>query len=140
MVLAEGVSAGPTAMPGRTKNTKGMGPSSTFGTQSATAKRGAHFCKNPLLKIPVSLFLRKITSAAVKGRNVSNQILAPVLDIISRRNSLAFAWKCSLPVLREAPVRFGSVTIWGWNGSSGSSFRFRFGSSAKGAFLCFSTV
>ena len=25
---------------------------------------------------------------------------------------------------REAPVRFGSVTVWGWNGSSGSGFRF----------------
>ena len=23
-----------------------------------------------------------------------------------------------------APVRFGSVTVWGWNGSSGSGFRF----------------
>ena len=23
------------------------------------------------------------------------------------------------------PVRFGSVTVWGWNGSSGSGFRFR---------------
>ena len=26
---------------------------------------------------------------------------------------------------REAPVRFGSVTVWGWNGSSGSGFRFQ---------------
>ena len=26
---------------------------------------------------------------------------------------------------REAPVEFGSVAVWGWNGSSGSSFRFR---------------
>ena len=26
---------------------------------------------------------------------------------------------------REAPVRFGSVTVWRWNGSSGSGFRFR---------------
>ena len=26
---------------------------------------------------------------------------------------------------REAPVRFGSVTVRGWNGSSGSGFRFR---------------
>ena len=26
---------------------------------------------------------------------------------------------------REAPVRFGSVTVRGWNGSSGSDFRFR---------------
>ena len=25
---------------------------------------------------------------------------------------------------REAPVRFGSVTVWGWKGSSGSGFRF----------------
>ena len=26
---------------------------------------------------------------------------------------------------RVAPVRFGWVTVWGWNGSSGSGFRFR---------------
>ena len=26
--------------------------------------------------------------------------------------------------IREAPVRFGSVTVWGWSGSSGSGFRF----------------
>ena len=25
---------------------------------------------------------------------------------------------------REDPVRFGSVTVWGWKGSSGSGFRF----------------
>ena len=29
------------------------------------------------------------------------------------------------PNAREAPVRFGSVAVWGWNGSSGSGFRFR---------------
>ena len=34
---------------------------------------------------------------------------------------------------REAPVRFGSVTVWGWKGSSGSGFRSG-GSSAKGVF------
>ena len=28
------------------------------------------------------------------------------------------------PPPREAPVRFGSVTVWGWKGSSGSGFRF----------------
>ena len=28
-------------------------------------------------------------------------------------------------IFREAPVRFGSVAVWGWNGSSGSGFRFR---------------
>ena len=26
--------------------------------------------------------------------------------------------------IRVAPVQFGSVTVWGWNGSSGSGFRF----------------
>ena len=40
---------------------------------------------------------------------------------------------------REAPVRFGSVTVWGWNGSSGSGFRFRRFLCKKG-FLCFSRV
>ena len=29
------------------------------------------------------------------------------------------------PIFREAPVRFGSVTVWRWNGSSGSGFWFR---------------
>ena len=33
---------------------------------------------------------------------------------------------CECPgKIREAPVRFGSVTVRGWNGSSGSDFRFR---------------
>ena len=35
----------------------GIGPSSTVGTQSATAKSGVHFCKNPLLKTPLTCFL-----------------------------------------------------------------------------------
>ena len=29
------------------------------------------------------------------------------------------------PIYRETPVRFGSVAVWGWNGSSGSGFQFR---------------
>ena len=28
-------------------------------------------------------------------------------------------------LFRETPVRFGSVAVWAWNGSSGSGFRFR---------------
>ena len=32
---------------------------------------------------------------------------------------------CIYVYVREAPVRFGSVTVRGWNGSSGSGFRFR---------------
>ena len=31
----------------------------------------------------------------------------------------------NLTLCRETPVRFGSVMVWGWNGSSGSCFRFR---------------
>ena len=38
---------------------------------------------------------------------------------------------------REAPVRFGSVTVWRWNGSSGSGFRFRRFLCKKG-FFCIS--
>ena len=33
--------------------------------------------------------------------------------------------RCASNKCREAPVRFGSVTVRGWNGSSGSGFRFR---------------
>ena len=40
---------------------------------------------------------------------------------------------------RETPVRFGSVAVSGWNGSSGSGFRFG-GSSVKRALLCFSII
>ena len=36
---------------------KDIGPSSTFGTQSSTAKRGIRICRNPLLKNPFSWFL-----------------------------------------------------------------------------------
>ena len=40
-------------------------------------------------------------------------------------------------IFREAPVRFGSVTVWRWNGSSGSGFRFlRF--LCKKGFFCIS--
>ena len=35
--------------------TKDTGPSSTHGTQRATAKRGVHSCSSPLLKTPPSL-------------------------------------------------------------------------------------
>ena len=61
-VLAKGVT------PKETKHTQGQGPSSTFGTQSVTAERGVHFCKNPLLKTPFSWFL----SDANGPRNVKN--------------------------------------------------------------------
>ena len=37
------------------KYRKDIGPSSAFGNQSATAKRGVHLCKNPLLKTPLFL-------------------------------------------------------------------------------------
>ena len=39
-----------------------------------------------------------------------------------------------------SPVRFSSVTVWGWNGSSGSGFRFRFGSSKERVFANFVCV
>ena len=42
---------------GNKKMPKDIGPSSTFGTQSVTAKRGIPLCRNPLLKTPFSWFL-----------------------------------------------------------------------------------
>ena len=47
--LAKGVSAEPSVTPKHAKIIKDIGPSSSFGTQSTTAKRGVHFCKNPFL-------------------------------------------------------------------------------------------
>ena len=46
---------------------------------------------------------------------------------ISPSNFTTRFWAVAVPsaVYREAPVWFGSVTVWGWNGSSGSGFRFR---------------
>ena len=44
------------------------------------------------------------------------------------------------PLNRVAPVRFGSVTVWGWNGSSGFPVFGSGGSSKEGVFVCFSTV
>ena len=38
----------------RKQNMSKVGPSSTFGTQSATATRGVHFCRSPLLRTPFS--------------------------------------------------------------------------------------
>ena len=43
----------------------------------------------------------------------------------------------ALKICREAPVRFGSATVWGWNGSSGSGFRFRRFLCKKGFFFVF---
>ena len=45
-VLAEGVSVESSVTAKETKNSQEIGPSSTFGTQSTTAKRGITFCKN----------------------------------------------------------------------------------------------
>ena len=56
-VLAKGFSAESSVTPKETKNTRGIGPSSAFGTHSATAKRGVHFRKNPLQKTLFSWFL-----------------------------------------------------------------------------------
>ena len=58
-VLAKGVSEESSVTPKETKMHGGIGPSSTFGTQSATAKRGVYFCKTPLLETPFSWHLKK---------------------------------------------------------------------------------
>ena len=41
---------------------------------------------------------------------------------------------------RVAPVRFGSVTVWGWKGSIGSGFRFRRFLYKKGFFSVFQYI
>ena len=46
-VLAKGVSVESSVTAKETKNTQDIGPSSTFGTQSATAERGVHFAQTP---------------------------------------------------------------------------------------------
>ena len=56
-VLAKGVSAESRVTPKETKNARGIVPSSTFGTHSVTANRGAHFCENLLQKTPFSWLL-----------------------------------------------------------------------------------
>ena len=47
-VLAKGVSAESSVAPKKQKIPKGTGLGSTFGTQSATARRGRNVCKNAL--------------------------------------------------------------------------------------------
>ena len=60
-VLTKGVSVESSVTANETKKVpKDNGPSSTFGTQSATAKRG-HILANPFLKTPFSRFLRRST-------------------------------------------------------------------------------
>ena len=49
-VSAKRVSAESSVTPKEAEIIKDIGPSSTFGAQSATAKRGVHVCKNPLSK------------------------------------------------------------------------------------------
>ena len=48
-------------------------------------------------------------------------------------------WHVCRTKFRVAPVRFGSVAVWGWKGSTGSGFRSG-GSSTKRVFLCFTTL
>ena len=64
-VLAKGVSAESSVTPKETRNIRGLlAPSSTFGTQSAKAKRGVYFAKppskSPLVLVPdyVIFFIR----------------------------------------------------------------------------------
>ena len=46
-VLAKGVSVESSVTANKTNSTQGIGPSSTFGTQSVAAKRGVHFAETP---------------------------------------------------------------------------------------------
>ena len=46
--------------PKKPKFCQGIGTSSTFGTQSATVKRGVSVCKNPLLETPFSWLLNQV--------------------------------------------------------------------------------
>ena len=56
-VLAKRVSADSSVTPKNNKYPRSLDSNSTFGTQSATAKRGAHFAKTPFL----SWFLHSLT-------------------------------------------------------------------------------
>ena len=53
--------------PRKQKIPGGIGPSGAFGTQSATGKRGVYFCKNPLLKTPLSWLLTCISRKHPSG-------------------------------------------------------------------------
>ena len=65
-------------------------------------------------------------TCAIPHENKANGCDTPLCDTISKGYCAIWggishwAAKC-----RVAPVRFGSATVWGWNGSSGSGFRFR---------------
>ena len=72
--------------------------------------------------MPVLGTLRCRFSDFPKFRNARLFIILFVRNFV---NKLAFPKN-----YRVAPVRFGSVTVWEWNGSSSSGFRF----------LCFSTI
>ena len=65
-VLAKGVSVESSVTANKTNSMQGIGPSSTFGTQSVTAKRGVHFAET-LQKTPFSWFLTNRQKWKVKS-------------------------------------------------------------------------
>ena len=76
---------------------------------------------NPRVAEPL-VFCRKVLQNVSYSKNQLNKGSA-------ERNQAQLFGPCKvfLHVLvnfRMTPVRFGSVTVWGWNGSSGSGFRF----------------
>ena len=67
-------------------------------------------------------FLSQDFCGSIRVRGRGNTPIGPSKEVVSKR-----VWSASRDCAhdRVAPVRFGSVTVWGWNGSSGSGFRFR---------------
>ena len=79
--------------------------------------------------------------AAISGPRIADTNFTDTERIFLRKKNQSSATKTHH--FREAPVRFGpvTVTVWRWNGSSGSGYRFRRFLCKKFFFsVCFSTV
>ena len=75
------------------------------------------------------------TSVTVEGPWVDSCVLSGPNRAMPPRCAMRF--ESHIPKYREAAVRFGSVTVWGWNGSSGSVFGSGGSSAKKSVFQCF---
>ena len=101
--------------PRKQKAMKDIGPRSAFGTQSATAKRGVHFFKNPLAKTPFSWLLTRVWCIPELGaENKSGPFPGFSPSFCSFEGSRAISKPLRNPATRQTPVETLSE-IRGWS-------------------------
>ena len=110
-VLAKGVSAESSVTPRKQKISGGIGPSSAFSTQSATAKRGVDFCKKMLLanKKTFSWFLRHVAPISSTRARLRSSLWAGITQRVTTELSFGSRDQSREFVLHSSPVKLRSA-------------------------------